>query len=109
MFGMFLAFTASCMNATGLNLQRLGQKLEKEAEDVKGKIRSRNLNRLGIFLSTSCGLVDLLSFGYAPQTVLAPFGAVTLVINLLLAPVIQGEELRKWIGIQCRGPAHSWI
>ena len=34
------------------------------------------------------------SYAFAPQSMLAPLGAVTLVVNLLLAPLMHGETLR---------------
>jgi hypothetical protein len=72
-----------------------------------------NCGIAGVFLSTSCGVVDAVSFGFAPQSLLAPFGALTLVVsplpavcnfsyqtfdpnlhqvNLLVAPVFDREE-----------------
>lgn len=97
LFGMFLALTSTAMSATGMNLQRLGQRKEKQATSLKNKRRGRNLNHLGIFLATSCGLLDLISFGYAPQTLLAPLGALGLIFNLLLAPILHGEELGMFV------------
>lgn len=81
--GITLSIIASAMNATGLNLQT-----------VASLKKSRLLNYLGIFLSTACGVVDLSSYNYAPQATLAPLGAVTLVINLLLSPIMHGKSLK---------------
>jgi hypothetical protein len=87
--GVLLSTLASCMNATGLNLQRLAGTIGPGGRCAPGL-----LNALGIALSTGCGLVDMASYGFAPQSMLAPLGAVTLVVNLLLAPVMHGETLR---------------
>ena len=38
------------------------------------------------------GISDILSFGFAPQSLLAPLGAITLVCNLLVAPLIDAKE-----------------
>ena len=98
LFGMFLALVGAAMNATGLNLQRLGQRMGNEKDgdvDKKKKRKARIVNITGIVLSSACGLLDIVSFKFAPQTVLAPFGAVALVINLMLAPVVQGDTLGK--------------
>jgi magnesium transporter len=84
LFGICLSVLASMMNSTGLNLQRYAKTKEKPF-----------LNFVGIFLSTVCGLVDMCSFHYAPQSLLAPIGAMTLVFNLMLAPVMHGEMLGK--------------
>ena len=44
-------------------------------------------------------IMDVISFGLAPQTVLAPLGAMTLVFNTLVSPVMLKEKLAKkdWI------------
>ena len=102
--GILLSATASCMNALGLNLQRMAggptllvQKTQYNARCwTQNKIRASSniLASFGIILSTSCGIVDAMSYGYAPQSMLAPIGAVTLVVNLLLAPVLHGEAIK---------------
>ena len=83
--GVTLSTTASFMNALGLNLQTLSANPAARAPGM--------LNLLGITFSTACGLVDIASYGFAPQSTLAPLGAATLVFNLLLAPVIHGKAL----------------
>ena len=92
--GVLLAMTASTMNATGMNLQRFGQRAQLNG-DKKDRRMGRRINAAGVFLSTACGLVDFISFGFAPQTTLAPFGSMSLVVNLVLAPLLHGEELHR--------------
>jgi magnesium transporter len=84
--GIGLSLIACLMNATGMNLQRLAG----ITTDIN---RARILAPLGIFLCTANAIPDVMSFGYAPQSMLAPMGAVTLLINLALAPVLHGESL----------------
>ena len=81
--GIALACLAASMNATGLNLQRYAQ-----------RHGLRVLNAVGLALAVLCGVADMASFGFAPQSLLAPFGSLTLVINLLLAPVLHGDQIR---------------
>jgi magnesium transporter len=81
--GLFLSVLASFMNSTGLNLQRYAKTRERPM-----------INIVGIILSTVCGLVDMCSFHFAPQSLLAPIGAMTLVFNLLSAPLLHGESLQ---------------
>jgi drug/metabolite transporter (DMT)-like permease len=38
---------------------------------------------------------DLVSFGFAPMSLLAPLGAMTLVINMFIAPCFLNESLSK--------------
>ena len=72
--GIGLSLTSAAMNATGMNLQRLAGAASGGAEGEVTRSR-RWLTCLGIFLSTSCGFVDASSYGFAPQSTLAPFGA----------------------------------
>ena len=51
---------------------------------------------LGIFLATACGLVDMASFQFAPQSLLAPFGALGLIVNLLLAAPMHGDRVTRF-------------
>ena len=80
--GLCLSVLATVMNSTGMNLQRYAKTKEMPL-----------LNIVGIILSTTCGLVDMCSFHFAPQSLLAPVGAFTLVFNLLLAPVLHSEKI----------------
>ena len=85
LLGVALSLLASAMNATGLNLQKLGQRAGAAAW----------LNGAGIALAALSGVVDMVSFGFAPQSLLAPLSAFTLICNLALAPVLQGEQLSQ--------------
>ena len=81
--GVGLACTAATMNTTGINLQRVAKR--------RG---STLLNGFGIFLTIACWPVDMISFSFAPQSFLAPFGALSLVVNLLLAPLLHGDAIK---------------
>ncbi len=70
------------MNALGLNLQRLG-----------ATRKNTLLNLVGVALAASCGLVDMVSFSFAAQSLLAPFGGLSLIINLLLAAPMHGDRV----------------
>ena len=99
-FGVLLSGLASCMNALGLNLQRMASSLpNKNPNNIQGKLakslNAKSLNSIGICFSTMCGVVEGISLGYAPQSTLAPLGALTLVVNLLLAPVLHNEKITK--------------
>ena len=80
--GIALACTSATMNAVGLNVQRLGTR--------RG---SPLCTAFGVIMCACCGPMDMISFTYAPQSLLAPFGATSLVINLLLAPVLHGDDI----------------
>ncbi|GBG24958.1 Magnesium transporter NIPA2 [Hondaea fermentalgiana] len=95
LIGISLSVAASCMNALGLNLQRLGQNETGQGAKASALVEGipLSLNVIGIALSAASGLTDLISFGFAPQSLLAPFGAMTLLVNLVLAPLLHNESL----------------
>ena len=79
--GVALACLAAAMAAVGVNLQRLG------------KQRSMPMVSLaGVALAALTGVADMASFQFAPQSLLAPFASLGLVVNLFLAP-IHGERI----------------
>lgn len=80
--GVALACLAAAMAATGINLQRLGKRMG-----------SPGVSLLGVVLATSCGLADMASFQFAPQSLLAPFASLGLVVNLVCARTMHGESL----------------
>lgn len=81
--GVALCLTACTLNALGMNLQRLGQTKASPA-----------LNIAGVVLQAACGIVDIASYSFAPQSLLAPLSSLTLVLNLLVAPLMhEGDKL----------------
>ena len=83
LIGVALCLTACTLNALGMNLQRLGQ--------TKA---SPSLNVAGVALQAACGIVDITSYSFAPQSLLAPLSSLTLVLNLLFAPLMhEGDKL----------------
>jgi len=84
LIGVALACLASATNAASLNLQRWSAQRELRA-----------LNVVGILMGMACGLIDMASFSFAPQSVLAPFGSLALIINLLLAAPLHGDTITR--------------
>ena len=82
--GIGLSLLACTLNAGGINVQRFSKRPGHESSLV---------NVLGIGLTALAGVVDMTSFSFAPQTILAPLAAMTLVMNLLIAPVLNHEHL----------------
>jgi hypothetical protein len=94
----------------GVNVQKLAhsrkaaqvqQQQQQQPQDDSpnpnaGPVGSVYLTPLWIagFLSVVIGsLCDLVAFSFADMSLLAPLGAITLVINLAMAPFVQGEKL----------------
>jgi drug/metabolite transporter superfamily protein YnfA len=80
--GISLALLAAAVQAGGLNLQRWAGQRKRPA-----------LNALGVVMCILCGPIDMVSFSFAAQSLLAPFGSLTLIINLLLASPLHGDPV----------------
>ncbi|GMI10629.1 hypothetical protein TrRE_jg10744 [Triparma retinervis] len=93
-FSIGLAF--SFLAALGLNLQKLSMNREAlKPESVRRPTIRQPLWVIGLSLITSGSLLDFVAFGMAPQSLLAPLGALSLVWNLLIAPLFNAEKLTR--------------
>jgi hypothetical protein len=94
--GVTLSLCGSLCSALGLACQRLSHKRNNELPPEQQVRSSRQwLNLLGVFLLFVESLFDLASFGFAPASILSCMGAMTLVFNMILAPLICGETVSK--------------
>mmetsp|Transcript_1571 Transcript_1571/g.2767 ORF Transcript_1571/g.2767 Transcript_1571/m.2767 type:complete len:623 (-) Transcript_1571:28-1896(-) len=94
--GFSIGLTFSFLAALGLNLQKLS--MNKEAKKPKSMRRptpKQPLWLVGMFLITSGSLLDFVAFGMAPQSLLAPLGALSLVWNAMIAPLFNSEKLTR--------------
>jgi hypothetical protein len=80
--GIMLACLSASMNAGGINLQRLGKRTGSAATSL-----------VGVIMAVSCGGVDMLSFQFAAQSLLAPFASLGLLVNLVLARLMHGDVI----------------
>ena len=106
--GVGISIFFSITNSLGINLQKYAlNKMQKEriseavrdAEPPSTNSPFRNPTWLCGFILVAMGsLLDFVAFGMAPQTLLAPLAALSLVWNLMLAPLLHGEQVtrRKW-------------
>eukprot|EP00935_MAST-01C_sp_MAST-1C-sp1_P001897 g1897.t1 len=90
--GVIISILGSTCNCTGQNIQKYAQ----NRPDAAGKEYTR-LWRWWIGLSFvivgSCG--DIVALLFAPQSVVMPVGALTLVLNIAIAHFIMGESFDK--------------
>jgi len=54
----------------------------------------KRLWMLGFVGISLASLLDLFALGFAPQSLVAPLGALTMVLNAYVAPCMHGEEVR---------------
>lgn len=86
--GVFLATTASFVTSLGVNLQKLAH--------IKNPSVSYWLSpvwTLGMILVVLASFLDFIALGFAPQTAIAVLGSLTLVANLLFAPIVVKETV----------------
>ncbi|GMH93869.1 hypothetical protein TL16_g12743 [Triparma laevis f. inornata] len=94
--GFSIGLTFSFLAALGLNLQKLSMNKEnKKPKSLRRPTPKQPMWLVGMFLITSGSLLDFVAFGMAPQSLLAPLGALSLVWNAMIAPLFNGEKLTR--------------
>ena len=86
-----LCVTVGLAQAEGVH-KRL---LDQSSAASKKKYYQVPLWWFALCLIISDAFIDMATFGMAPQSLLAPLGAASLVWNTLLAPCLLGERLGK--------------
>ena len=51
---------------------------------------------LGLACTVVCAVFDVLSYGYAPASLLAPLASLGLIFNMCLNPIINGESVTRY-------------
>lgn len=114
MIGVGLAVGSSIVSNLGVNIQKLAHKRQAQTEATASSPDSpSNVNRpgsvaptkksvfcnptwlAGILLVVVGSIADFAALGFADQIVIAPLGSVTLITNLLFAPMISDEKLTR--------------
>lgn len=109
--GVLLCVVAAIFSNGGLTLQKLNHMRNIEAMDevedstrgsdaMAGRKSHVNYVRQPLWLLGLSGVIlgslfDFLALGFAAQSVVAPLGALTLVSNTVLAPLVLGEVMTK--------------
>eukprot|EP00298_Acanthocystis_sp_HF-20_P023213 c31761_g1_i1.p1 GENE.c31761_g1_i1~~c31761_g1_i1.p1 ORF type:complete len:164 (+),score=63.14 c31761_g1_i1:40-531(+) len=97
--GITLCLLSAFSSVIGVNLQKKAHN-KRASIVVIGDEKKKSLLRdplwwFGLSLVVLGALLDFASMGFAPQTVVAAFGAATLVINTWTAPFFLKETLTK--------------
>ncbi|GMF09235.1 unnamed protein product [Phytophthora lilii] len=92
--GFLISLVFSVLNSVGINLQKLSMS-RNDAAEVKKTTLKQPLWMLGFGLVCLGSLLDFVAFGMAPQTLLAPLAALSLVWNMLIAPIFHKEKVTK--------------
>jgi len=98
--GVVLAILADILTNTGTNLQKLAHtylaRLNKESPaslDDKPNYCGSPIWILGVGLLICGAIGDFLALAFAPQSVVAPLGSLTLVVNLFVARWMHHEKI----------------
>uniref|UniRef100_K3WK63 FZ domain-containing protein n=1 Tax=Globisporangium ultimum (strain ATCC 200006 / CBS 805.95 / DAOM BR144) TaxID=431595 RepID=K3WK63_GLOUD len=92
--GFTISLVFSILNSIGINLQKLSMTRNETAETKQGTFK-QPLWVLGFALVCFGSLLDFVAFGMAPQTLLAPLAALSLVWNMFIAPIFHKEKVTK--------------
>lgn len=92
--GFTISLIFSILNSVGINLQKLSMARNEESGEKKGTFR-QPLWVLGFALVCLGSILDFVAFGMAPQTLLAPLAALSLVWNMFIAPIFHKEEVTR--------------
>ncbi len=95
--GVILATLASFVSNLGLNLQKLLHlRNEGKPVEIRDNYYKFGLWWLGLSLIVVGALADFAALTFAPQSLVAPLGSLTLVSNIILSPIILKEIITSW-------------
>lgn len=90
--GVILATLSCFISNLGLNLQKLLHlRNQSKASNVREGYHKFALWWLGLLLIVFGAIADFAALTFAPQSLVAPLGSLTLVSNIILSPIILKE------------------
>ena len=89
-----LAILAAISNNLGVNLQKLAWTKKQTNQAVRLYRIVWLLGMAGIILAS---VFDFVALAFGPQSVIAPLGALTMVVNGCIAPYMHGEKIGRKI------------
>ncbi|ETW01045.1 hypothetical protein H310_06676 [Aphanomyces invadans] len=97
--GFTISVVFSFLSSVGINLQKRALKQNEVTAHETGTQPLSPFRlplwTLGFCLIVAGSLLDFIAFGLAPQSLLAPLAALTLVWNMMLAPCFNKERLSR--------------
>jgi len=92
--GVLLATTGSIVSNLGVNFQKLAHKKMADLGE-KGSYTKNKYWIVGLVMVIIGSFADFAALTFAPQSLVAPLGSMTLVTNSILAPLLIGEKVVK--------------
>lgn len=84
--GLFCSAVSLLVGFTAINIQRHAQRRKNPCQV---------LNLCGVLLNLVVGPIDMTAYSLAPQSLLAPFGMLGLVLNLVAGPKLHEETVSR--------------
>ncbi|OQR94550.1 hypothetical protein ACHHYP_01131 [Achlya hypogyna] len=92
--GFSISLVFSILNSVGINLQKYSLTQNEKLGLKKGSFQ-QPMWVLGLVFVCLGSILDFVAFGMAPQTLLAPLAALSLVWNMLIAPFFHKEKVTR--------------
>jgi len=111
--GYLFLLAASISSSISMNFQKLAQhelyytdprtRLHKRATPIQSSVFFRPLFIVAIFLSFAASVMDFLALTWLPPMTVGVFGAVSIIINLLVSKIVLFEhpDSKEWMSIGC--------
>ena len=111
--GYVFLLVASISSSVSMNFQKLAQhelnwedprtRNNKRTKPLESSVFTRPLFILAIFLSFAASTLDFLALTWLPPMTVGIFGAVSIIVNLLVSKVILFEQpdSKEWTAIAC--------
>lgn len=93
LLGVLIAICAGISSSLGVNLQKLAHKRLKEAGGENGKFTRTGTWQCGLGLILLGSFADFAALSFAPQSLLAPLGSLSLVTNIMISPLLLAEKV----------------
>ena len=102
--GVLLALTARTLNAAATQFWAKVHRKRARETSVTGVDSAPNklsyvqdpLWLLGLGCTVICAVCDVMSYGYAPVSLIAPLTSLSLIFNMCLNPIINGEFVSRY-------------
>lgn len=92
--GFTISLVFSVLNSIGINLQKYSLSRNAKASKKRNSCQ-QPLWLVGFMLVCLGSILDFVAFGMAPQSLLAPLAALTLVWNMFIAPIFHKEKITR--------------
>lgn len=111
--GYVLLLTASISSSVSMNFQKLAQheihyldprtRLHKRSAPLRSPVYCRPLFLVAICLSFAASTLDFLALTWLPPLTVGIFGAVSIIVNLIVSKIVLFEEpdSKEWVAIGC--------